>query len=85
MMTVDNLHRQAKTTADDIFNHSMMMICKEFDVERGTPAARKLAVELAPVLAAIIKSTTDDLRTMLEHQRGELLSEREYRNRDSEF
>ena len=68
MMTVDNLHRQAKITAADIFEHSLSVICTEFDVKRGTPEARKIAVDLAPVLAALIEATTADLRTMLEHQ-----------------
>lgn len=68
MMTVDNLHRQAKTTAADIFEHSLYLLCSEFDVKRGTSEAKKLAVDLAPVLAALINATTTDLRTMLEHQ-----------------
>lgn len=68
MMTADSLHRQAKTTAADIFEHSLHLLCSEFDVKRGTPEAKKLATDLAPVLAALINATTTDLRTMLEHQ-----------------
>lgn len=71
MMTVDNLHRQAKITAADIFEHSFSVICDEFDVRRETPEAKKLAVDLSPILAALIEATTTDLRTMLEHQRRE--------------
>ncbi|GGH63176.1 hypothetical protein GVY41_18965 [Frigidibacter albus] len=77
MMTVDNLHRQAKVTADDIFEHTLSVVSGEFDVKRGTADFRKLAVELAPVIAAIMNVTATDLRTMLEHQRAE--SELEFR------
>lgn len=81
-MTPSDFHRQAMMTSDDLFNHAFGLLCEEFNVKRGTSDARKLAGELAPVLAAMIQAGTTDLRTMLEHSRGE--AEMDFRRNQSD-
>lgn len=76
MLSVDNLQRQAKMTAADLFDGAEQDLRDKFDIKFGTKEHYQMLKDFAPIIAAMVSAGATDLRTMLEEQHRERKRER---------